>query len=112
MTLKKPMTHLFLAAAAGTFLTVGAWAQTARAGQDGGAVNAQTRQQAAARTLQPAGQAPDPVGGDTTRASGAKGTTHHRHHGHQAKHRNRSAEDQGAARPAIQTADPMTEPKK
>ncbi len=114
MTPKKSTPHLLFAAVAGAVLSAGAWAQTAPAVESRATVNAQTRQAAATGKLQPAGEAPDPIGGSASpRPSGTKGVTHHRRHGHKAKHRNRSTAHQTAPRSAAQPSpEPMTEPKK
>lgn len=111
MAPKKPITYLLLTAVAGATMSLAALAQTSPASQDRGAVNTQTRQAAAAKTLQPAGEAPDPIGANAS-SRGAKATTHHHRHGHKNTHRTRSAAQRGPAQTGVQTAEPMTEPKK
>ena len=76
-------------------------------------VKQDTRKAAAAGTLQPAGEAPDPIGGSaSTRSTGSKATTHHRRHAHKAKHRSRSSTNHSATRSTAPAPEPMTEPKK
>ena len=101
MILQKSITNLLSAAIAATTMSVGAWAQTT-AIQDRAAVGADTRRAATAGTLQPAGEAPDPVGGSAF-------ARHHRHHRHESKHRHAAHH---GVRAADQTQEPMTEPKK
>ena len=76
------------------------------------AVAAKTRQAETAGNLQPAGEAPDPIGGSDTRAIAHKSTTHHRHHKGKHHHRANSAASTGAIRSTGQAAEPMSEPKK
>ena len=62
--------------------------------------------------LQPAGEAPDPIGGAATQTAGHKSTTQHRHHKGKHHHRAKSAASTGTMRSTGQATEPMSEPKK
>ena len=74
-------------------------------------VKAQTRQASSTGTLQPAGEAPDPIGGSTTtRKLASKAKAHH--HRSRLKHKPTSGPSRSMTSQGTPVQDPMTEPKK
>lgn len=112
MSLNPSIARFVLAVVTPATMSLAASAQTTPAGQDRSAVKAETRQAAAAGTLQRAGEAPDPVGGATS----GQGSRHaaHAHHrsGHKTRHHARAMAHRSADTSAVQAQEPMTEPKK
>ena len=111
MTTVKTLSLLSISALMTGAMSLGALAQPAPVGQDRAAVQAETRRAAAAGTLQPAGEAPDPIGGSATPRKPMHTASAHHRHGAKKRHRARHAMTH-ANRAASPAPEPMTEPKK